>query len=127
MPVLVLSIIIDNEIDIRSSLDVDLLFDAIVNVAKLHASGQRNWRKLLENGLHNAAKVEPLVPLGLCCTRTVFPGSRNVPNVPDVPNVPHVPNNVPNENRDFGFFSNSPNGYAHQNCTAILCKGVPSV
>ena len=25
------------------------------------------------------------------------------------------------------FFSNSPNGYAHQNCTAILCKGVPSV
>ena len=24
-------------------------------------------------------------------------------------------------------FSNSPNGYAHQNCTAILCKGVPSV
>ena len=32
----------------------------------------------------------------LCCTRTVFPGSRNVPNVPDVPNVPNVPNNVPN-------------------------------
>ena len=34
--------------------------------------------------------------LGLCCTRTKFPWSRNVPNVPDVPNVPHVPNNVPN-------------------------------
>ena len=32
----------------------------------------------------------------LCCTRTVFPGSRNVPNVPDVPNVPNVPNNLPN-------------------------------
>ena len=40
----------------------------------------------------------------LCCPRTMFPGSRNVPNVPDVPNVPHVPNNVPNENRDLGFF-----------------------
>ena len=32
----------------------------------------------------------------LWCTRTMFPGSRNVPNVPDVPNVPNVPNNVPN-------------------------------
>ena len=30
------------------------------------------------------------------------------------------------ENRDLGFFSNSPNGYAHQNRTAILCKVIES-
>ena len=27
----------------------------------------------------------------------------------------------------FGFYCNSPNGYAHSNCTAILCKGVWSI
>ncbi len=55
--------------------------------------------------LHTGVCVHPGVRVGfdmalpghgLCCTRTVFPGSRNVPNVPDVPNVPNVPNNVPN-------------------------------
>ena len=27
----------------------------------------------------------------------------------------------------FWFYCNSPNGYAHSNCTAILCKGVWSI
>ena len=35
----------------------------------------------------------------LCCARTMFPGSRNVP---DVPNVPNMPNNVPNIPGDGG-------------------------
>ena len=28
---------------------------------------------------------------------------------------------------NFWFYCNSPNGYAHSNCTAILCKGVWSI
>ena len=31
------------------------------------------------------------------------------------------------QNDFFGFYCNSPNGSAHSNCTAILCKGVWSI
>ena len=33
----------------------------------------------------------------------------------------------PEKSPIFWFYCNSPNGYAHSNCTAILCKGVWSI
>ena len=46
--------------------------------------------------LSRRIRVKSCQPMSrLCCTRTVFPGSRNVPNVLDVPNVPNDVPNIP--------------------------------